>query len=272
LKGGVEMKIKKLWLVVLTLAFMCMFTMVAFADDWTYSGDHLDAYGDSDKIYIKLPKDTGTDTNYTVTSNEIDTVITRGTNDKIIQDSTEIGIVILSDNYQNGLTSGMLPETLLAKYKDRITSMSIEGSGTIYIPKLVYDCQNLKSVTIEDTVTVTQINSSAFYGCTGLESIVIPEGVTTIGASAFSGCTGLKSIVISKGVETIGDDAFSNCESLESVVIPDGVTTIRYCQGSAKHFLYFFSRKFIFKFFNYSQTSKTSSKFHSISISLAEDI
>ena len=39
---------------------------------------------------------------------------------------------------------------------------------------------------------VTSIGDSAFYGCTGLTSVTIPDSVTSIGLEAFEGCTGLK--------------------------------------------------------------------------------
>ena len=43
---------------------------------------------------------------------------------------------------------------------------------------------------------VTAIGSSAFYGCTGLTGIAIPDSVTTIGDGALGGCSNLESLTI----------------------------------------------------------------------------
>ena len=55
------------------------------------------------------------------------------------------------------------------------------------------------------------IGQFAFYRCTGLTSINIPNSVTTIAAMAFSGCSGLTSINIPNSVTTIGESAFEEC-------------------------------------------------------------
>ena len=73
---------------------------------------------------------------------------------------------------------------------------------------------------------VTSIDSSAFFNCPSLESIVLPTGVTSIGTKAFSNCHSLSSITIPTGVSSIDSSAFSSCPSLSSIVIPDGVTSI----------------------------------------------
>lgn len=70
------------------------------------------------------------------------------------------------------------------------------------------------------------IEEWAFYGCTSLQSIVIPNSVTEIGVRAFSGCTSLQSIVIPDSVTQIGELAFSDCSSVQSIIIPDSVTRI----------------------------------------------
>lgn len=91
------------------------------------------------------------------------------------------------------------------------------------------------SVTIPSTVayngttySVTSIGSYAFFGCTGLTSVTIPNSVTSIGYCAFRECFVLTSVTIPNSVTTIGDGAFSSCKSLTSVTIPNSVITIGY--------------------------------------------
>jgi hypothetical protein len=87
-----------------------------------------------------------------------------------------------------------------------------------------YDCTGLTSVTIPNSVT--SIGDSAFSGCTNLTSITIPNRVTSIGGGAFSGCANLTSITIPNHVTSIEDSVFAWCTSLTSVTIPSGVTSI----------------------------------------------
>jgi len=61
---------------------------------------------------------------------------------------------------------------------------------------------------------VTSIEEDAFFGCIGLTSIAIPNGVTSIGIFAFYGCEGLTSITIPDRVANIGAWAFDDCEAL----------------------------------------------------------
>ena len=101
-----------------------------------------------------------------------------------------------------------------------VDSLSVTSIGS----SAFYGCSGLTSVTIGSGVT--SIGSSAFYGCSGLTSITIPDSVTSIGTSAFSDCSGLTSITIPDKVTSIGDYAFHSCSRLTSITIPDSVTSI----------------------------------------------
>ena len=87
-----------------------------------------------------------------------------------------------------------------------------------------YNCTSLTSIEIPNSVT--SIGSYAFEGCTSLTSVEIGDSVTSIGDYAFRGCTSLESIEIPNSVTSIGNYAFYNCTSLTSVEIGDSVTSI----------------------------------------------
>ena len=130
---------------------------------------------------------------------------------------------------------------------------------------------NYKSLTTADipasvtysgtTYSVTGIGSLAFYGCSGLTSVTIPNSVTSIGVYAFFSCSGLTSFsvagdnsnycskegvlfnkqqttliqyparkqgeyVIPNSVTSIVDYAFYGCSGLTSLTIPNSITSI----------------------------------------------
>lgn len=76
------------------------------------------------------------------------------------------------------------------------------------------------------TFSVVSIGSSAFYNCSGLTSVFIPESVISIGANAFNGCTKLQKIHLGNKVNSIGVYAFNNCSALTSVVLPPSLAVI----------------------------------------------
>ena len=87
-----------------------------------------------------------------------------------------------------------------------------------------YDCSGLTSIEIPNSVT--SIGSGAFNGCSSLTSIAIPNSVTSIGNNAFNWCSGLTSVTIPNSVTSIGNNAFYDCSGLTSIEIPNSVTSI----------------------------------------------
>ena len=70
------------------------------------------------------------------------------------------------------------------------------------------------------------INAFAFYNCSNLIEVIIPDGITGIGDHAFEGCNWLTEVVIPKSVTYIGGSAFYGCRELKSITIPDSVVSI----------------------------------------------
>ena len=115
-------------------------------------------------------------------------------------------------------------------YKGNATNLSLpadyKGENYMIDCRAFYNCSGLKSITIPNSVT--SIGNYAFDGCTGLASITIPNSVTSIGQYAFRDCSGLTSITIPNSVTSIGNNTFQFCTGLTSIEIPNSVTSIGY--------------------------------------------
>ena len=76
---------------------------------------------------------------------------------------------------------------------------------------------SLRSVVIN----AGEITEFAFYNCSMLTTIVLPEGCTELD-EAFAGCSGLTSITIPESVTDISAHAFDGCSALESITVAEG--------------------------------------------------
>ena len=96
-----------------------------------------------------------------------------------------------------------------------------------------YVPQSLKTVTLTD---VSRIDDYAFYACTAIETINIPDDVTAIGSSAFSDCYKLENFVMPSALTYIGDNSFNNCSSLRAVTLPSTLSFIGdYAFSNCRH-------------------------------------
>ncbi len=148
----------------------------------------------------------------------------------------------LNDDYVCTVCGRQFTKGLEYEYLSELNGYAVAGIGTatennIVIPDnynrkpviaikfpAFYRCTGLTSITIPNSVT--SIGDYTFYGCSGLTSITIPNSVTSIGDRAFCDCTGLTSVTIPNSVTNIGDYTFYGCSGLTSITIPNCVTSI----------------------------------------------
>lgn len=79
-------------------------------------------------------------------------------------------------------------------------------------------------LTIPATVTyggtaynVVAVDKFAFYECTGLTTVTVPEGVTAVRASAFRGCSALDSVSLPSTLDSLGTIALGYCPALSAL-------------------------------------------------------
>lgn len=102
--------------------------------------------------------------------------------------------------------------------------VSAPYSGDIVVASSVY----IES--IDKTLPVTEVGSSAFSECEELISVTLPESVTKIGDYAFDSSEKLKTVSMGDNVTSIGHWSFRNCHSLENFQFPKNLATIgNYC-------------------------------------------
>ena len=87
-----------------------------------------------------------------------------------------------------------------------------------------FGCTALKEITLPETVT--SIGEAAFQGCTSLKEITVPEKVTAIGEAAFSGCTSLQRAKLPSRLQRIEADTFYKCSALAEINFPETLTFI----------------------------------------------
>ena len=108
-----------------------------------------------------------------------------------------------------------------------------DDNTTVTVAGYPSDSKPTGNLTIPKSVTyggisypVTSIGNKAFFFCSGLTSVTIPNSVTEIGGSAFYKCTGLTRVIIGNSVTYISNYAFEYCSGLTSVTIGNSVTYI----------------------------------------------
>ena len=146
--------------------------------------------------------------------------------DGIIYNKDVTRIIYIPDYVEEIIVPNTVTE--ISGFKDNNNIIKVEfeknSSLTILDWEAFYNCSSLTCIEIPESVT--SVNGKAFYNCNSLISVTIPGSVTSIGNQAFYNCSSLTSVEIPKGVTSIGTEAFSHCSNLISITIPEGLTSI----------------------------------------------
>ena len=81
---------------------------------------------------------------------------------------------------------------------------------------MVFQATKMKEIEMKGIKT---IGNNAFYKCTLMESVIIPETVTTIGTHAFYGCVKLATVSYPVSVKTSATNIFEGCNGMKTLNI-----------------------------------------------------
>ena len=176
-------------------------------------GSYAETYANTNNIPVKY-----TDVSDIATETELERLKYYGDKDIIPSDKSYFTVNSTGETITGLSDTGKTQTELVIPYK--INGVEIIGIGQ----NAFYSCTSLTSINIPNSVT--SIGPGAFSGCTGLTSIDIPNSVISINAYAFSGCTSLTSVKLPNNLTSINIHVFDGCTSLTSINIPNSVTSI----------------------------------------------
>lgn len=159
------------------------------------------------------------DTNYVVCKKGSDTYLAYiGTTTETYSSSVTI------DSYQ-GYKIGVICEGAFSKWP-YLKSVTI-GNGVRSIETSAFEKRtNLETITFSSGSSLEYIGYDAFYGCSKLTSISIPNTVTQIDGYAFYGCSKLETVSFPTNIKVIANGIFAGCKLLTSFNLYEGIEAI----------------------------------------------
>ena len=100
---------------------------------------------------------------------------------------------------------------------DGITVTFAEGCQVVPAKMFSEDGSSLVKAIFSNTVT--SIGDKAFYQCSNLQNVTLPESLTSIGQYAFAGCTAFTSVTLPGKLETLGERSFDGTTKLSEIIV-----------------------------------------------------
>ena len=147
----------------------------------------------------------------------------------IPEDIEEVGTkAFYNTPWYNNQPDGMVYVGKVAyRYKGNMagsTAFELREGTIAIVDTAFYNCTNLASISIPNSVKA--IGKQAFSGCSSLTSVTLP-GISTINEKTFENCISLTEITLQEGTSVIGDYAFSGCTNLTTVNWPSSIKDMR---------------------------------------------
>lgn len=166
-------------------------------------------------------KDNMTINNNTIENNQ--TVTTQSNIEQIVEDTSNLETTDISTNNEI-IKSGQCGDNLTWSL-DKNMTLTISGTGAMYdfekssvdIPWQQY-AENINNIIIE--YGITHIGNYAFYDCSNVDGIILPNSVISIGDCIMCNYSDIyKFVVISPSIVEISENAFENITGNGSFVI-----------------------------------------------------
>lgn len=93
-----------------------------------------------------------------------------------------------------------------------------------------YMCKSLKEMNLS---SVKELGEAAFFECSTIEVIEIPEGIKVIPSALCGKMENLRVVILPDSVTTIEDIAFRDCNSLKEIYLSSNVTNISFDPNEA---------------------------------------
>lgn len=111
-----------------------------------------------------------------------------------------------------------------------------QPDGIVYAGNIAYTYKGTPSGILTIKEGTTAIASRAFYNCSGITVLRLPNSLLYIGNWAFYKCTSLTYLNLPGNLKAIGDAAFNSCTNLTEISFPNSLISVGYANSGSYAF------------------------------------